>query len=166
MGSEQSKMKPKQGQPLAIKDNALTVDESKALQMFGSKNDLFNESIVHQLVNVVAKGREPTNAELGLGGSMMAGIAPSDELEGMLALQMVAIHNATITFARRLAHVETIAQQDSAEKALNKLTRTFTMQMAALQKHRSGGKQKVIVKHVHVNEGGQAIVGNVQAGDG
>lgn len=33
--------------------------------------------------------------------------------------------------------------------------------MEALKRYRSGGEQKVTVQHVSVNEGGQAIVGNV-----
>ena len=69
-------------------------------------------------------------------------------------------------FARRLAHVETIQQQDSAERALNKLARTFAMQMEALKRYRTGGEQKVTVQHVSVNEGGQAIVGNVNQAAG
>jgi hypothetical protein len=44
---------------------------------------------------------------------------------------------------------------------LNKLMRTFTAQMEALRKYRTGGEQKVTVQHVHVNDGGQAVVGNV-----
>jgi hypothetical protein len=47
-----------------------------------------------------------------------------------------------VTFARRLADVETIAQQDSAKRALNKLARTFAMQMEALKRYRTGGEQK------------------------
>jgi hypothetical protein len=61
----------------------------------------------------------------------------------MLAAQMAAIHTATMTFARRLANVETIQHQDSAERALNKLARTFAMQMEALKRYRTGGEQKV-----------------------
>ncbi len=68
---------------------------------------------------------------------------------------MAAVHMATMTFARRLAHVETIAQQDSAERGFNKLSRTFAVQLEALKRYRSG------VQHVTVNEGGQAIVGSV-----
>ena len=52
---------------------------------------------------------------------------------------MAVIHTATMTFARRLANVETIEQQDSAERALNKLARTFAMQMEALKRYRTGG---------------------------
>jgi hypothetical protein len=35
--------------------------------------------------------------------------------------------------------------------------------MEALKRYRSGGEQKMTVQHVHVAEGGQAIVGNVSA---
>ncbi len=42
-----------------------------------------------------------------------------------------------------------------------KLSRTFTMQMEALTKLRRGGEQTVRVEHVHVHNGGQAIVGAV-----
>jgi hypothetical protein len=76
---------------------------------------------------------------------------------------MAAVHNATMTFARRLAHVDIIPQQDSAQNAFNKLARTFAAQVAALKDYRSKGEQKMTVQHVHVAEGGQAIVGNVNA---
>jgi hypothetical protein len=85
-------------------------------------------------------------------------------VEAMLAAQMAAVHMATMTFARRLAHVDNIPQQDSAERAFNKLARTFTTQMDALKRYRTGGQQKVTVEHVTVNQGGQAIVGNVETG--
>ncbi len=68
---------------------------------------------------------------------------------------------AAMRFARTLNHVETIQQLDSNEKTFNKLNRTFIAQMAALKKYRTGGEQMVKVEHVHVHEGGQAIVGDV-----
>ncbi len=39
--------------------------------------------------------------------------------------------------------------------------RTFTAQMEALKRYRTGGEQKVSVQHASVSAGGQAIVGNV-----
>ena len=95
--------------------------------------------------------------------AVIAGIEPRDEMEAMLAAQMAAVHRATLTFARRLNHIENIPQQDSAERAFNKLARTFTAQMEALKRYRTGGEQKVTVQHVTVNEGGQAVVGHVSA---
>ena len=52
----------------------------------------------------------------------------------------------------------------AAERALNKLARTFATQLEALKRYRTGGTQKVTVEHVTVNAGGQAIVGNVAHG--
>ena len=54
--------------------------------------------------------------------SVIKGIEPRDQIEAMLAAQMAAVHMASMTFARRLAHVETMQQQDSASNAFNKLT--------------------------------------------
>ncbi len=44
----------------------------------------------------------------------------------------------------------------------NKLSRTYTLLLDALNRHRGKGQQKVTVEHVHVHSGGQAIVGTVQ----
>jgi hypothetical protein len=108
-----------------------------------------------------SQGRNIDKAGLNFMLSVIKGIKPKDQLEAMLAAQMAAVHMATMTFAQRLNHVETIQQQDSAERALNKLARTFSTQMEALKRYRTGGEQKVTVQHVSVNEGGQSIVGNV-----
>ena len=98
--------------------------------------------------------------------SVVKGVKPVDQVEAMLAAQMATIHIAIMTFARRLANVGTIPQQDSAERALNKLTRTYTTQMEALKRYRTGGEQRMTVQHVNVSEGGQAIVGNVSQSPG
>ncbi len=124
----------------------------------------FVNGLLGQLVNAGSKGRQIYEGGLNFMLSIIKGIKPKDQLEAMLAAQMAAIHVATLTFARRLAHVENIAQQDSAERALNKLARTYAMQMEALKRYRTGGEQKVTVQHVSVSEGGQAIVGNVTQG--
>jgi hypothetical protein len=79
----------------------------------------------------------------------------------MLAAQMAAIHMASMTFARRLAHVENIPQQRQRLECLQQARPAA--QMSALKDYRSRGEQKMPVQHVHVAEGGQAIVGNVSA---
>ncbi len=139
------------------------VEEGRT-HLFGSTNPVFQNGFVSQLVNVSSKGSEPDESASNFAVAIVESIEPRDELEALLALQMAAVHNASMTMARRLAHVDTLQQQDSAERALNKLTRTYAMQLQALRKYRSGGKQQVTVKHVHVNEGGQAIVGNIERG--
>jgi hypothetical protein len=115
-----------------------------------------------QLANASSQGREVDEEGINFMLSVIKSIQPQDQIEAMLAAQMAAVHVATMTFARRLAHVENIQQQDSAERAFNK--RTYAAQMEALKRYRTGGEQKVTVQHVTVSEGGQAIVGNVTQG--
>jgi hypothetical protein len=43
------------------------------------------------------------------------------------------------------------------------LMKVFTMQVEFLRRLRNGSQQLVRVEHVHINDGGQAIIGNVKA---
>ncbi|SHK55128.1 hypothetical protein SAMN05444000_13814 [Shimia gijangensis] len=98
--------------------------------------------------------------------SIIQDMAPRDPIERMLAVQMAATHMATIRAASCLANSESARMRELNGNGLNKLARTFTTQMEALRKHRNGGKQTVTVQHVNVEDGGQAIVGNVAQGGG
>ncbi len=130
----------------------------------GTTEPDFLIGLLGQLAKAGSRGKSVDESGLNFMLSVVKGIEPKDQVETMLAAQMAAVHIATMTFARRLAHVENIPQQDSAERAFNKLARTFASQVEALKRYRTGGEQKVTVEHVTVNEGGQAIVGNVSHG--
>jgi len=133
------------------------------LKALGTTDEDFLNGLVRQLVNVGSQGASPDERGINFMLAVIKGIEPRDQVEAMLAAQMAAVHMASMTFARRLATVENIPQQDSAERAFNKLTRTFAAQIAARKDYRSKGEQRMVVQHVHVAEGGQAIVGNVNA---
>ena len=99
--------------------------------------------------------------------SALAGIAPRDECEGMIAAQMVACHHAAMECYRRaMIREQTFEGRSENLNQANKLSRTYSTLLEALNRHRGKGQQKVTVEHVHVYEGGQAIVGNVQAPGG
>jgi hypothetical protein len=134
------------------------------MEALGTKDLDFFNAFLGQLANVGSPGRDVDEQGINFVLSVVKGIEPRDQVEAMLAAQMAAVHAAAMTFARRLAHVDNIPQQDSAERAFNKLTRTFTTQMEALKRYRTVGEQKVTVQHVTVGDGGQAIVGNVTQG--
>jgi hypothetical protein len=129
-----------------------SADNILLMEALGTNDLNFVDGLLDQIANIGSEGFVL---------SIIKGIGPKDQVETMLATQMAAIHLATMTFARRLGHVETIPQQDSAERALNKFARTFAAQIEALKRYRTGGEQKITVQHVNVTQGGQAIVGNV-----
>lgn len=105
------------------------------------------------------KGHSPRSSDFAL--SVIKGVGPKDEVEAMLAAQMAAVHQATMSMARKLNIAEYEGQRDAAERGLTKLARTFTSQVEALKRYRSNGEQTVRVERVEVNEGGKAIVGDV-----
>jgi hypothetical protein len=131
------------------------------MEALGTADYDFFYGLLEQLANGSSRGGKANEKLLNFMLAVIKGIKPQDQIEIMLAAQMAAVHEAIMTFTMRLANVGTIAQQDSAERALNKLARTFATQMEALQRYRNGGEQKVLVNQVSVNQGGQAIVGNV-----
>ena len=118
---------------IKIEGQTASIDFELAKTAFGSANNDFIEGLALQLVNTSSKGKSADEKATAFAASIVSGIQPRDEIEALLAAQMAAVHNATMVFARRLAHVETIQQQDSAERAFNKLARTFASQVEALK---------------------------------
>ena len=97
--------------------------------------------------------------------AILNGIQPQDEIEGMLAVQMIAVHNVAMAAARRaMITDQTFEGVQAFVNHAAKMSRTFTAQVEALKRYRTGGQQKVTVEHVYVGEGGQAIVGAVSTG--
>jgi hypothetical protein len=94
----------------------------------------------------------------------MHGIRPRDEIEGMLAAQMIAAHTAAMKMLQRMYHAEYLEHADAYSNRANKFMRTYVAQMDALKRYRAVAQQTVRVERVYVNEGGQAIVGNVNHG--
>jgi hypothetical protein len=55
---------------------------------------------------------------------------------------------------------------DIRAAAAARLLKAFATEVEALRRFRNGGLQFVRVEHVHVNDGGHAIVGNVSNAQG
>jgi hypothetical protein len=89
------------------------------------------------------------------------------ELEGMIADQLLAAHNATMECYRRaMIGEQTFEGRRESLTQANKLSRTYAVLLDALNRHRGKGQQKVTVEHVHVHSGGQAVVGMVETPGG
>ena len=147
----------------------LTMTNEKALQtIFGTKYPEMANALMAHCFKVLkaneASDDHPGNDERTFMLSAVAEIKPQDAMERMLAVQMAATHVATVRSCRWLAYAETFDQVKAHYSGFNKLARTYAAQMEALRKHRNGGKQTVVVQHVNVEDGGQAIVGNVGTG--
>lgn len=142
-------------------------EHAQLADLFDTADTAFSSGMLSQIVNIARIGKQVTTAEVNFVLATVRALDPRDATEALLAVQMAAIHNASMVAARRLNHCETITQQDSNSNMLNKLARTFAAQIEALKRYRSSGEQNVRVTHQHVNvTAGQAVVGINQGGGG
>lgn len=81
----------------------------------------------------------------------------------MLAAQMIACHDAAMNFlCRATAQDQTTDVIDRNVLRATRLMRIFGEQLEAMQRLKGRTRQqRVTVEHVHVNAGGQAVVGAV-----
>jgi len=149
----------------SLSDRQLLLQAAKLAEATGTGNRDLSNGLLAQAPGTYFQSYDATaiSRNLNNAAALLYGIKPQDELEAMLAVQMVGAHNLAMEFFRRAMLKE--QTQDGATEAVNratKLMRTFGAQMEALTKWRAKGEQKVTVEHVHVNAGGQAIVGVVE----
>ena len=117
--------------------------------------------ILRQLVKASVSGESSDEVNLSFMISMVKSIKPRDAVEAMLVAQMVSVHVMAMRCAYHLANADDIARQDSAGRALTRLSRTFPAQIEALNRYRNNGEPAITVQNVSVADGGKAIVGNV-----
>lgn len=137
----------------------------------GSKSDDFNQTMAMQALRSswLQKGETHPDSERVIQASLAALYCnePKNELEGMLFAQMWAVHSASMEAYRR-AMIPNQPHEGRVEnlRAADRASRTYALLLETLNKHRGKGQQKVTVEHVHVHQGGQAIVGTVSQGGG
>jgi len=133
----------------------------------GTTNHELSVALLNQAIYTKSKWHEDKVIASNEILTAMHDIRPQDIMEGMLGVQMVGVHNLAMECMKRVVienqHPEAIHRY---AKLANQFCRTYTAQLDALNKHRGKGQQKVTVEHVHVNEGGQAVVGNINQGGG
>ena len=125
-------------------------------ETFGSASDDFVGASILQLSNMTLRGGQPSVESLNAGLAVVGAIAPQNELEAALAVQMAATHELSMEMLRRTNATSSVDAMREYGNLVTKLQRTFTAQMKALSDWRRGGEQ--VVRVVHVHDGGQAVV--------
>jgi hypothetical protein len=167
-GAPRLSVKSKPNQLLEV-SHPSSADGAGLALAFGTTEAEVASILLNSLINAACDGT-PSHppSEQDVNGVLAAvhGVRANDEIEAMLAVQMVATHFAATRALRRLKGSDMVSQQDGNGNLAVKLLRTFAAQTEALQRYRGKGQQKLTVEHVHVHTGGQAIVGSVSPGGG
>ena len=85
-------------------------------------------------------------------------IIPQNSLEKMLAHQMALAHDMSFKLSNMATNQNDPVEITRLANASARQMETYQKAMLTLQKIRCGGKQTVIVQHVTVKDGGQAVV--------
>jgi hypothetical protein len=128
-----------------------------------TSSDFVNAS----LLQLQAAARSPfgTVSEIHINAAlaMIEAAAPKDEIEGALAVQMACTHTAAMAVLAKLdSGFGTERRIAAFGSAAARLLRAYATQVEVLRRLRHGCHQFVRVEHVHVNDGGQAVIANVQ----
>ena len=118
----------------------------------------------HRLDLAACVGSRVAESAIDAAQSARAG----NSLEKMLCHQMAAIHRAAMKLvARSLDMHDQPVEMARLSNAAARAMQVYQEGLLTLQKLRTGGKQTVVVQHVQVSEGGQAVIaGSVASGEG
>jgi len=155
------------GQTVEVLDNGSNL----LRDLGGSERHAFNGSMLRSVLSSIWVRRNGPNdadavkAAVQTAAAALRAFKPTDEIEGMLAAQAVAAHHGAMECYRRAmlpdqpSETATKLRKDAAN-----LSRTMADMLGALDRKRGKGPQVIRVERMVVQDGGQAVVGNVQAG--
>ena len=129
----------------------------------GTCSNAFVTASLSQLQGAVRLPNGPVSeTALNAALALIEAVAPQNEIEGALAVQMAATHSASMAVMSRMGSAHPSHRLLPAyANAASKLLRAFTAQVDALRRLRGGGAQHIRVEHIHLNDGAKAIIGTV-----
>jgi hypothetical protein len=130
----------------------------------GTDNDLAGAQllaqavILHPYLNMEKNDDECFDSSVAI----LHGIGPRDQIEGLLAVQMLAVHFIAMKQLEKAADdTRSTELRESSMASANRLLRTFALQLDALNRHRGKADHQMIVGSLNISDGSQAIVGPV-----
>ncbi len=130
----------------------------------GSRQRVVQEQLSVELYKVHRRPGMSPATELSVVLEPMIEVAPKDALEGRLLAQMLCAHKIAMDcLAKGMDAERSIEVREFYLRHAERLMRLFGHQMDSLTRYRgkTPSEQRVTVEHVHVYDGGQAVVGNV-----
>lgn len=116
--------------------------------------------------NIDTASDDQVNTLLIRATAMLAELQPTTATEALLAAQMVGAQHLAMTFlSSSMIEGQTVDAVDAHILRATRLMRLFNEQVETMARLKGkGGQQRVVVEHVTVAAGGQAIVGTVIPG--
>jgi hypothetical protein len=136
------------------------IDEQDVLRVmaqFGSSDPDFVISLISQIAKLGIKGNNFDPEIIKFGLSFVRSVQPRDQIGALLGAHMVAVHLAllfNVSRANQARFVQYNEEEEKADRAVSRLSRTFIALVEAFDRHQNGGEQKLTVRHTTVVEDG------------
>jgi hypothetical protein len=130
---------------------------------FSTESDAFVEVSLHQLQAAARlPGEGPSEIAMNAAIAMIAADNPGNETEAALSVQAATLHMVAMAVMARIGGAGGGPHRlPGLASATAKLIRAYCTTLETRRRLRGCGDQNIRVEHVHVHEGGQAIVGAV-----
>lgn len=138
-------------------------EESWLTSMTGVKDDKASLLLYEQIMQVCLASAEDRGLAHGSISALLQELAPASALEGLLVSQMLACHMSGMEQLRKAVQSSSPEKADRHLRHAQQLQKLFLSQVDGLERLRGRRHQQVRVEHVHIHDGGQAIVGTVHS---
>ena len=129
----------------------------------GYAKRMFDQTVNALVISKKEAAHEDANAIMGA----LLALNPQDEIEGMMCSRLLVLQDHYMEYMSRAKNSDDTQIIDANINRATKLMRLYNETLQALHKHRrKGDDQRVVVQHIHVNDGGQAVGIHAPGGGG
>ncbi len=149
-----------------------TKDKSTPVERFNILNSLTATQDILLSTNITAGAAlaqpktQDNSKSVNIVNQILADYEPKDSVEAKLILQEHTLYEQGLRYLHLADIQDQIFQAEFYMRSAIKLLRLHNETVEALNRHRRGGTQRVIVQHIQVNDGGKAVVGGTFEGGG
>lgn len=148
-----------------LAQNAVVVNREVLPSKPGYLKDTLSDPDLAAVESSETRGRLlKMNDAVALGVDVSNTIQASNTAEKLIAHEVAVAHKVAMEQAMRASNESDPAMEIKRLQIAARMMSSAQQGLLALQKLKTGGTQNVVVQHVHVEAGGQAVVGNVQTG--
>lgn len=146
------------------KNKSNTIGHFNTLNKLTATQDiLLHENIVNSAISA-QPANQKTDKRINTVNQVLADYEPKDSIEAKLCLQEHTLYVQAMRYLSKADNCDMLIHADFYMKNAIKLFRLHNETVEALNRHRRGGTQKVVVQHINVEHGGRAVVGGVFEG--
>jgi hypothetical protein len=146
--------------------SAVGSDSSSDKLMMGTRNEAVNLDFFSKAVLAFLPKSKLDEDSVYTMKVMFEELKPASLVEAMVYAQLLALHTHSMDLMAEAHRSVMIETKEKYLSVSNKLIRTFNAALGALERFKRQGRQIIRVETVNVNEGGQAIVGNLEQVNG